>query len=173
MAHPTTHLTITIQRAIETGLMESGLDYQIAPTLAKTVTGSAALNIAALSSAKASQLRIQASDPRGDDHQARQNHDDAFHSRVLQHMERVAQQIEPWTLPIAVREALSHAAQSVPPTETHPVDDWARRISRETAHEVSIMAARMAAVELVHLGPTSRFQDNVQQDIYRLLTTAR
>ena len=184
MAFQTNHLTNTLRRALSTALLETRHDDIAAERWSEQLYPSVALNIMALSSAKASSKRCRAYPP-PDDADRRYWFDDArFHAAVGRFMHRMTEQNEPWMMPDAVLNAIKEAAEAVGSITDTQITEWARRVSRETAHEVSSLVADMAAEIRISLFPIAHaanpdperaadFHEMVRQEIYALLTTKR
>ena len=184
--HQDLHLTKTLQRAIETALLETGHNMDAANEWATQLWHNAALNITALASGKASSLRLKAYPPPEQEDQTYWWDDAAFYSTVAQHIHQATLQEEPWLLPDVALAAISAAAQATQVTDTE-TKAWARSVSRETAQEVSELAAELATQLRMSAHPPpdiiqqedkyyeddAHYHEIVQQEMYRLLTTKR
>ena len=186
MEHQDLHLTKTLQRAIETALLETDHNMDAANEWASQLWKNAALNITALASSKASSLRLNAYPPPEQDDQSYWWDDAAFHAAVGRHIHQATQQKEPWLLPEVALAAIGAGAQGTPITESE-TKTWARTVSRETAQEVSELAAELATQLRMNANPPpeqieqedkyyeddAHYHEIVQQEMYRLLTTKR
>ena len=186
MEHQDLHLTKTLQSAIETALLETGHNMDAAHKWASQLWHNAALNITALVSGKASTLRLKAYPPPDQDDQSYWWDDAAFHAAVGRHIHQATQQKEPWLLPEVTLQAINAGAQATTITDSE-TKTWARRVSRETAQEVSELAAELATQLRMNANPPpekiepedkyyeddAHYHEIVQQEMYRLLTTKR
>ena len=186
MEHQDLNLTKNLQSAIETALLETGHNMDAANEWANQLWHNAALNITALVSGKASSLRLKAYPPPEQDDQSYWWDDAAFHAAVGRHIHQATLQKEPWLLPDVALAAIRAGAQATQITDAE-TKVWARSVSRETAQEVSELAAELATQLRMNTHPPpdkikqedkyyeddAHYHEIIQQEMYRLLTTKR